>query len=151
MTILQQLADIEAIKLAKARYCDIVDHLPESRGNGVEQLTALFTPDARLDYTSLFGRVLEGHGGIRDFFGILATTRVGLWHLISNPIVEVDGDSAKSQWLWYAMSKPRDAPTDEAVVRHGRYYDEHVRTPDGWKQTKMLVVNMASHVTWETS
>lgn len=141
MTTLEQLADIEAIRVAKARYCDIVDHLPHTREVGVEQLTTLFMPEAQLDFTSLFGRVLEGHAGIREFFGGLASSRAGIWHLVSNPIVVVSGDTAKAQWLWHAMARGSDAQTAEPLVRYGRYYDEHVRTPDGWKQSSMLVVN----------
>jgi hypothetical protein len=135
------LRDVEEIKMAKARYGDIVDHLPETGKPGVDELCKLFTPDAVLDFSAMFGKVLEGHSGIHDQFDFLAENRAWMWHIFSNPIVEVDGDTAKAQWLLYAMSTGRDNPEAPPRLSYGRYYDEYVRTSDGWKQSRLRVTN----------
>ena len=143
MSDVRWLRDVEEIKTAKARYGDIVDHLPQTGAEGVEALTRLFTEDAVLDFTSVFGKVLDGHAGIRAQFGFLSTNRAWMWHVFANPIVTIDGDTAKAQWLLYAMSTGADAPNAEPRLSYGRYYDEYVRTPSGWLQNKLLVVNEA--------
>lgn len=135
------LRDVEEIKMAKARYGDIVDHLPFTGKDGVEELCKLFTPDAQLDFMEMFGKHLDGHAGIREQFGFLASNRAWMWHAFSNPIVEIDGDTAKAQWLLYAMSTGRDDPKAQPRLSYGRYYDRYARTADGWIQTALKVTN----------
>jgi hypothetical protein len=39
------------------------------------------------------------------------------------------------------MSSPKTAPQSPASITYGRYYDEYVRTPNGWRKSKMVFKN----------
>jgi uncharacterized protein (TIGR02246 family) len=52
-------------------------------------------------------------------------------HLVMNPVVDVDGDTATALSNWgYVTRSDTDAPVFEML---GHYVDELVRTPGGWK------------------
>ncbi|MGD9997457.1 MAG: nuclear transport factor 2 family protein [Ilumatobacteraceae bacterium] len=57
-------------------------------------------------------------------------------HLVMNPVITVDGDSAKAKSNWGYMTRSEtDAPVFEML---GRYSDELRRTPDGWKFSRRI-------------
>ena len=117
-------ADIEEIKQLKARYalaCDN-DYDPDA-------LADLFTEDAVWD-GGFMGRA-ETRDGIRTFFANASSVVAFAVHGVSNPLIEVAGDTAKGRWYLH-----------QPMVLHGeggcfwfcaQYEDDYVRTDDGWK------------------
>ena len=85
---LLRLEDIEAIKALKHQYCLYCDNDYDPEG-----LASLFTEDGVWD-GGLFG-VASGRDGIRKFFG--ETTKVVKFaiHHVTNPMIEVNGDTGK--------------------------------------------------------
>lgn len=118
---IQRLADIEDIKQLKARYasaCDD-DYNPAT-------LAPLFAEDAIWD-----GNILgyaEGREGIREFFAAASSLVPFAVHQVSNPLIEIDGDSASGQWfLWQPMVFGEQALWLSAV-----YHDNYVRVDGQW-------------------
>jgi uncharacterized protein (TIGR02246 family) len=52
-------------------------------------------------------------------------------HLVVNPVIDVDGDTAAARSTWaFVTRSDDDAPV---VLMLGTYYDELRRTDDGWR------------------
>ena len=126
LKLLQWLADVEAIKQLKHRYCAHCD-----ADYDADRLAELFTEDAVWD-----GGVLGFHDGreaIRRFF-LGSSARVSFaMHMVANPVIEVDGDRATGQWyLWQPMVYALPGG-DQAHWLSARYDDRYRRCADGWK------------------
>ncbi len=142
MDDVQWLRAAEQIKQAKSRYGELVDECPERGMAAALELAQLFTPDAECDFTGVSGRVLRGQADIAYHFGdFLPKARGWVWHSFHNPNIRIEGDRAWAYWTLFAMSTPRDDPGAQPTVSYGRYRDEHVRTADGWKQSRLVVHN----------
>jgi hypothetical protein len=117
----QRLADIEDIKQLKARYaaaCDD-DYNPD-------KLAPLFAKDAIWD-GSILGYA-EGREAIRAFFAASKDLVPFAVHQVSNPLIEIDGDTATGQWyLWQPMVFQGAALWLSAI-----YADEYVRQNGQW-------------------
>lgn len=118
---IQRLADIEDIKQLKARYaaaCDD-DYNPD-------KLAPLFVEDAIWD-GSILGYA-EGREAIHAFFSASKDLVPFAVHQVSNPLIEIDGDTATGQWyLWQPMVFQGAALWLSAV-----YADEYVRQDGQW-------------------
>jgi 3-phenylpropionate/cinnamic acid dioxygenase small subunit len=92
-----------------------------------ELLASCFTDDARLDYdtSGVFGR--------DDF---VAHSRAGLarmkatQHSVTNHVIEVDGDRARSTSYVIAQHVRQD---DVTFTLGGTYHDDFVRSGNGWR------------------
>jgi hypothetical protein len=89
---LQQLEDLEEIRLLKHRYCLLCDQ----NYNG-DEIVKLFTPDGIWDAGERFGRFV-GHAAMRQFFRDVPNTVSFAVHTAMNPIIEVDGETARATW-----------------------------------------------------
>jgi ketosteroid isomerase-like protein len=105
----------------------------------IDEMTALFAPDAELDG---FGQIFNGHDEIRGFFGGIvdgtvprpAPDRTFMRHHISNVTIEMQGpDGASGAAYWLVIS-------DDGLESSGRYRDTYMRDGDGnWKfATRMI-------------
>jgi hypothetical protein len=142
MNDVQWVKDVEEIKMSKARYGVLVDAIPERGMEAANELAQLFTETCDLDFVALFGRKLTTHDEVRHYFGeVMHRSRGWMWHSFHSPIIEVKGDVATTHWTMLAMSTSRDDPNAEPRISYGYYQDEHVRTPTGWKQSKLSFVN----------
>ena len=70
-------------------------------------------------------------------------------HLVLNPIVEIDGDTATARSTFCVVQATDTVPLQPIVV--GRYYDTFVRDQDGWHFTERIaavemVGNVADHL-----
>jgi hypothetical protein len=120
----RRLEDIEAIKQLKFRYCEICDddHNPEL-------ITTVFSDDAVWEGVGI-GKA-SGHGEIRKLFESFQKAISFSQHIVNNPIIEVDGDSASARWYFFGTFTYY-----EGGVRRwqsARYHEQYVRTSDGWK------------------
>jgi hypothetical protein len=127
----RRLEDIEAIKALKHQYCLHCDNDYDPDG-----LAGLFTEDGVWD-GGLFG-LAESRDGIREFFTETSKVVKFAIHHVTNPLIEVDGDTATGHWyLWQPMVM-RDA--DQALWLAARYNETYRRGEDGaWRFERLTL------------
>ena len=118
------LEDVEEIKKLKAHYCAYVD-----AGFDADALAGLFTEDAVWDADTR-GRG-EGREEIRGFFQRGPQRLPFAVHMVMNPIIEVNGDTAKG--TWYLLEPCTFADGNRAVWGAARYDEDYVRVDGQWK------------------
>ncbi|HYC21608.1 MAG TPA: nuclear transport factor 2 family protein [Candidatus Bathyarchaeia archaeon] len=124
----EEIADRLEIADLLARYCHAID------SKQWELLDGVFTPDARIDYTTsggIQGRFPE----VKDW---LAKTLVHFpmtQHLVTNLQIEIQGDRATSRAYFYnPMGEPKpEGPGLKLFFVGGYYLDKLTRTPAGWR------------------
>lgn len=120
-------ADRDAIRDLLARYTYNGD-----RGR-VAELAACFAADGVIEYP---GNTAHGPAAIAAALSGGTAERnpalTFLRHHITNPLIEVDGDSATAR-SYFAVH------TDIGPDHSGTYSDKLVRTPDGWRFAHRLV------------
>lgn len=96
----------------------------------------IFAPDARCDYGS---KVREGRAAIHAFFTSAGGTTIATSHHMSNMLVEVTGDTARSHvrviafhWHGADRAEMKSFPPANQIFTGG-YEDEWTRTPHGWR------------------
>jgi uncharacterized protein (TIGR02246 family) len=128
---LVRLEAIEEIKQLKARYCVACDAPFDA-----DAIAALFVAEGVWETADGKTR-LQGREEIRAFFRPAKPAFIA--HLVTNPIIEVDGDRARGNWWVICPSTRVEAGekvaywilgyyTDRYVRRGGRWLFEHVRT-----------------------
>lgn len=124
-TRIKKLEDIQAIKDLKHRYCAACDD-----NYNPDEIAPLFTENAVWDGGAM-GRV-EGRDAIHAYFSVAPQSVPFAVHQVSNPIIEIDGDTATGSWyLWQPM---HFAPTSQALWLAARYRDQYRREEDGvWR------------------
>lgn len=131
------LEDREEIIKLKARYTNVNDGgwngIPTH--HDVEGLVNMFVPDGIWDGSPYLPRV-EGHAQIRELFTSFGAQPF-VMHNVMNPIIEIDGDTAHGDWhaIIPGIVPPNipDMPPNQAVWVLGKYQEDYVRTPEGWK------------------
>jgi hypothetical protein len=94
-----------------------------------------------VDFADTHGRCLKGHGDVTEFFSITLGAIGWMIHFFSNPIIEVNGDTATGSWLIYAMSTLRTNLNAAPMIHYGRYRDTYVRTTKGWLQSQQRFID----------
>lgn len=120
---LKVLEDIEEIKVLKRRYCAYCDDNYDA-----DALAELFTEDAIWD-GGIRGKN-EGREEIRHFFQVAPERLPFAVHMVLNPIIEVNGDTAKG--TWYLFQACTFADGDQAVWGSARYDEDYVRVDGRW-------------------
>jgi ketosteroid isomerase-like protein len=122
------LSDRIVIEELRAAYCY---HLDDGE---VERLVDLFTEDAVIHYASL-EEPLEGYDDLR---GLLiewtAEPSQVRRHTVSNPIINVDDDTATGTWYYRAVTLESDG---RGLLEQGRYHDEYRYVEGTWKISRM--------------
>ena len=100
-----------------------------------ELIDEVFTEDAIIDYTSVGAGA--GRGPHREQLHWL-DEMLKPWpmnlHLISNEIIDLDGDRAKSTCCFNApMGNKDDQGKSTFLTNAGYYHDEWLRTAAGWR------------------
>ena len=124
MTAPSDFLEIQQVLYAYARAIDQKDW---------KALERVFTPDARIHYALERGAELRfpelGPWLARSMVIFKATQ-----HVISNPLVEVNGDTASSTAYLIASHVQVRQDGSESVTREGgRYTDTWLRRPEGWR------------------
>ena len=117
------LEDVEEIKRLKARYCAHCDDNYNPDG-----IAGLFTADAV--WEGAYGRY-QGPEEIRGFFVNIPQRLPFAIHMVLNPNIEVNGDTASG--TWYLFDPCTLAEGNRAVWGVARYDDEYVRVDGEWK------------------
>lgn len=119
----QRLTDIEDIKILKlkyARHCDD-NYNPEG-------IASCFTENGIWDGGPL--GYAECHEGIKAFFTASPQLVSFAAHYTTNPIIEIDGDTATATWyLWQPMVLVEG---QQAMWLIAHYHDRYQRGSDGW-------------------
>lgn len=101
-----------------------------------DDLDAVFTPDAYIDYRALGG--IDGRfPEVKAWLAEVLPNFPAYSHLLGNFDVRVDGDAASSRTLCF---NPMVLGGEKQQVMFcGLWYlDEFVRTPDGWRMTRRV-------------
>jgi hypothetical protein len=127
---LNALEGVEAIKRLKARYSAYCDD-----NYNPDKLATLFAEDAVWDGGD-FGRH-EGREAIRQFFSGAPEALPFAVHMVMNPVIEVDGDTAKG--TWYFLGALTVADGNQALWTSLWYDEEYVRVDGEWKFKRLKV------------
>ncbi len=133
---LQVLEDIESIRRLKARYCQACDddHDPDA-------VAACFVRDGLWEWPEL-GIRAKGLAAIRAYIGgVRDSGRMRhSAHMVTNPVITVDGDRATGQWRLLMLYTTR--PVDGRVEHYriiGRYDEAYVRQDGTWLFERLSV------------
>jgi 3-phenylpropionate/cinnamic acid dioxygenase small subunit len=128
------MRDEWAIGRVLARYCRYLDD------QRYDDVVSLFSPDGVLDS---MGTRVEGREAIRAFFpseGPVAE-RPASMHVLSNALIDVDGDTARAESDWVMIQREETGTT--SIVLAGRYRDEFERLEEGWRLSSRTPVVLA--------
>ena len=125
------LEDIEEIRKLKYRYATYCDDL----GNP-DAIASLFTEDAV--WEGLVGKA-QGREEIRLSYIKTDQVRPFAIHLVMNPTIEVDGDTARG--TWYLLEPCTFAEGNRAVWGAARYDEEYLRVNGEWKFQRLKLTS----------
>ena len=122
---IKTLWDIEQIKKLKAQYCQYADS-----GEHAGEFAGLFMPDAVLD---------EGDDGVFKGREEIYQMYEKIWpylslnqHLVFNPIIDVDGQTASGDWRLLQLCTTKHAGGDKAFWAAGYYRDKYKKIENQW-------------------
>jgi hypothetical protein len=123
------VADLLAIQQLIARYPTVVD---ERDWDGLD---ALFTTDARIDF-SAFGGPVDDVAGIKRFLAAALGGFARTQHVMGLPDITLSGDTANARTGCTNPMVLANPDGSRQVWLIGLWYnDEFVRTPEGWRFT----------------
>lgn len=131
----QRLADRLAIDEVLARYCRGIDRCDR------DELTRVFTKDARIDYGDGPKPADETIAGLMAGLGAMRLTH----HNIGNVICEIDSQRARAETCCVALhilpaNELGDGPGEIEMVVGGRYLDTLVKREGEWRIAERLYV-----------
>lgn len=141
---LTELADRLAIAETLALYCSGIDRCDP------EQLAAVFTPDARIDYGNGANPIAEVIPGLMAGLGAMRLTQ----HNISNTVMRIAGDTARAETNCVALHLIPVQEGEVEIVVGGRYLDTLVKTDGRWRIAERIYVmdwNRTAPATMQTS
>lgn len=125
--LIASLRDRIEIEELLTLYCTAIDT------RELELLDRVFTPDAVIDYTRSGGPRAE-LPEIRAWLGRALEPFVVLQHMVSNFVIETDGDRATSVCSFFnPMGLPKPGGGVQTTFYGGFYRDRLIRTPAGWR------------------
>ena len=135
---MQVLEDMEAIKKLKASYCYWADAGIAGDAARMDELIAHFTDDEPWADFGPFG-VHKGKEAVAAFFKeVVVGTLSYSAHMVSNPIIEVDGTKARGRWYVDVPCTLRGA--ERAVWLQAKYEEEYVKEGGEWKWKSITAV-----------
>ena len=133
----QALFDRVAIEDLVTRY-----YANFGKTDAAEDFAAYYTPDAVFDVNGIVSK------GPKEIAALYTTTgseddapaRQGTFHMmISNPVIDVDGDRATAQFMWTGVMNTKIADRPQ-LWEQGREYDLLVRQDGKWRIKKRTVI-----------
>jgi ketosteroid isomerase-like protein len=137
---LRALEDREEIIKLKARYVNYND----GGWNGPthdhpDEVADMFVEDGIWDGTPTVGYA-KGREQIRQLFRNFAVMPF-IVHYVTNPLIEVDGDTATGHWHALVTAT---LPDGSAMWILGTYDERYVRTDKGWKFATLRFISAAN-------
>jgi ketosteroid isomerase-like protein len=128
--VVRSLQAIEDIKKLQAKYSYLVDSFK------LDALMDLFVDDATANF---IGSDLIGKAQIQTFFrDVVMAAAVMLRHLNTNPIIEVDGDTAVGEWYCFGPGAMKTPNGQAATWFMGKYTNQYVNVKGQWKFKKVV-------------
>jgi SnoaL-like domain len=128
---LQELSDRQEIDDLLVAYCYAVDM------HKWDELDAIFTADATLDFTATGGEAGD-LPSIKGFFDRALNLFKGHQHLVATSKVTLDGDTASAVTLCHNPMWFGDDTAPGVMFVGLWYHDTFVRTADGWRISKRV-------------
>lgn len=125
-----ECADRLAIAETLALYCRGIDRCDP------DQLAAVFTPDARIDYGDGAKPVTEVIPGLMAGLGAMRLTQ----HNIGNTVMRIAGETAKAETNCVALHIIPAPEGEIELVVGGRYLDRLTRREGRWQIAERLYV-----------
>ncbi len=121
----------------------VVEYYAHLGGGDASAFDDYFTEDAVFDVN---GNIATGREEIEALYGSIgedpssASNQGGPFRmLLSNPVIEVDGDSATASFIWTGVGNPAiDAPP--VLLEQGREFDRLVKVDGEWKFSHRVVI-----------
>ena len=134
------IEDREEIARLQARYVNLNDggwSGPTHRFP--EAVAELFVADGIWEGPETSGRAC-GRAAIVALFREFSVIPF-IVHYITNPLIEIDGDTATGEWHAIVTST---MPGGQALWTLGKYSNNYLRTPAGWRYTTLRFVAAAN-------
>jgi 3-phenylpropionate/cinnamic acid dioxygenase small subunit len=97
------------------------------------KMDRIFALEATIDYTSTGGQKGPFRETLAWLDRALESWPINL-HVVSNAIIEIDGDNATSRCYFHApMARQSPEGGQYVITNAGRYVDRLLRTADGWR------------------
>ena len=126
-TSFAHVVDRLAIEAVLVRYATLIDT------KQFDGLREVFSADAVVDYTSA-GGIKGSLAEVSTWLATVLAPFTVVQHLVANFAIEIDGDRARSVCYFHnPMGLPGPDGTVSIFWCGGRYIDELVRTPEGWR------------------
>jgi hypothetical protein len=128
----QELLDRFAIDDLLTRYAMAVD------AADWELLDTVFTPDARIDYTSA-GGIAGDRAQIKEWLALALAAFPIRQHLVGNKAVTIDGDTAAVRAYFFNPMYLQGPDGTQRYAPGGGYYNHSlVRTSEGWRSRELV-------------
>ncbi|MFO7963773.1 MAG: nuclear transport factor 2 family protein [Desulfobacterales bacterium] len=126
---IEMLMDMEAIKRLKYTYCYLADAGIAGDASKMDELVSWFTEDAWVDFSE-FG-IHQGKESISVFYKeIVAGALSYSAHMVSNPIIDIDGHRAHGKWYVFVPCTLRQ--TETAAWLQGKYEEDYRKIEGRW-------------------
>ena len=140
----QEIADKQHILELQNRYSYSID------SGQYDNLDAMFTPDATYNFVTGSTYNIEAlKKTIQDALQPLTTSQ----HINANQWAEIEGDRATARCYFTVHMHKEGLVDGEHFEMGGRYDDELLRTPDGWRFSKRTITILWSegntNVRWQ--
>ena len=113
----------------------VVDYATAIDQRRFDDLDAIFTPDAYIDYRAM-GGVDGPFGEVKAWLAEVLPNFPAYYHLVGNFDIRLSGDTAAGRTMCFNPMKLSD---DGRIMFCALWYDdEFVRTPAGWRMTRRV-------------
>lgn len=121
----------------------VVGYYANLGGEDAHAFDAYFTEDAVFDVNGIVASGREEIAGIYEGLAedeTSAGSTPGPFRMVlSNPVIEVDGDNATASFIWTGISNP-DIGEPPVFIEQGREFDRLVKVDGEWKFTHRVVI-----------
>ncbi|MCE2564817.1 nuclear transport factor 2 family protein [Komagataeibacter sp. FNDCF1] len=126
---IRRLEDLEEIRTLTARYAFHINKGWNGKSVHVDAMSSIFTEDARWESLAMKLTVVGLENIMTSLQEKTEHTDFSM-HSYTNPILEVDGDAATGNWLFWIASRRNGGPPNEVFMSEDISYR---RTVDGWR------------------
>jgi len=137
------LSPEEQAMLDKVAIADLLNRYYEGFGKTeADAFNQFYTDDATFDVNGIVAhgkKEIEGIYAGLDSSGESPATRGTFHMLITNPVIDVDGDSATAKVLWTGIMNS-DISAPPTFVEQGREYDKLVKQDGKWLIQHRVVI-----------
>ncbi len=127
MLTLQEISDRLEIQQLLVDYASAIDC------KAFDELDAVFTPDASIDYSAVGGAVGR-YPEVKEWLKVALAMFPNYQHMLGNMSIRIDGDTASGRTICFnPMEMPLPDGGSQVMFVGIWYVDRFVRTPLGWR------------------